>query len=249
MSETMSGNDLGATALAVLPANDGAQESAVARTYQQVREMALTFKIRPGERVNETEVARKLGVSRTPLREALNRLVSEGILTFVPTKGFFRIEVKPREIFELYQIRVALEQAGGDLAVQHASGEKIKKLATFATDFMAQSDADAAEADSGLRPDIVAYDEMFHEMLAEMSGNRQLVLMLQSVNVRIRPVRQVGLSQDRLGIYQREHMEIVQALWRREAGLLRSLLQQHIAYRFDEVENEVRRLYGTIYVG
>lgn len=219
----------------------GEQDSAVERTYQQLRNMALSFELRPGERVNETEVARKLGVSRTPLREALNRLVSEGLLTFVPTKGFFRIEVKPREIFELYQIRLALEQAAAEMAVAMAADDQIDELDRLVNAFLAKTKPSER--------DLVVYDEAFHERLAEMSGNRQITLMLRSVNMRIQPIRHVGLSTERIASGQHEHRGIVDALRRRDAAALRDLLRQHISCRFDEVEDEVRRLYGSIYVG
>src|SRR5713226_2915995 len=64
-------------------------DSVVDRVYEQLKAMAVSYELKPGERLNEGELAKRLGVSRTPLREALNRLNTEGFLRFTPGKGFF----------------------------------------------------------------------------------------------------------------------------------------------------------------
>ena len=66
-----------------------ASDSIVDRVYEQLKAMAVSYEFKPGERLNEGELAKRLGVSRTPLREALNRLNTEGFLRFTPGKGFF----------------------------------------------------------------------------------------------------------------------------------------------------------------
>ena len=79
------------------------------RLYSAIRDMTIAYRIKPGERLNEVELARQLGGSRTPLREALNRLAAEGFLTFRRSQGFYCREFKPREIHELYQLRSIIE--------------------------------------------------------------------------------------------------------------------------------------------
>src|ERR1022692_967687 len=90
-------------------------KSAVDRVYAQLKELAISFELRPGDRINEVVVARRLGVSRTPLREALNRLTSDGFLTLSRNTGFFRKPLDPKEIFDLYELRNQIEMAGGRL--------------------------------------------------------------------------------------------------------------------------------------
>ncbi|MGZ8229803.1 MAG: GntR family transcriptional regulator, partial [Burkholderiales bacterium] len=80
-----------------------------AQIYEHVKTMAMTFEIRPGERVNEVEIARSLNVSRTPLREALNRLLMEGFLTRAPNRGFIGRPLDAKQVFDLYELRRALE--------------------------------------------------------------------------------------------------------------------------------------------
>src|SRR3546814_20748850 len=82
--------------------------------------MAVSYLFKPGERINEGALARRLGVSRTPLREALNRLNTEGLLNALPGKGFFCRDLDVREIFSLYEMRKVIEAGSARLAVVRA---------------------------------------------------------------------------------------------------------------------------------
>ena len=89
------------------------RSSAAERTFLKLQDMVISFEIRPGERINESELSRRLGVSRTPFREALNRLASDGFLEFIPAKGFYRKKIKPKEVFDLIHLRIAVEAMSG----------------------------------------------------------------------------------------------------------------------------------------
>src|ERR1700752_1900901 len=88
-----------------------ASDSIVDRVYEHLKAMAVSYEFKPGERLTEGELARHLGLSRTPLREALNRLNTEGFLRFTPGKGFFCRELDAHEIFDLYELRKSIEVA------------------------------------------------------------------------------------------------------------------------------------------
>src|SRR5688572_5170549 len=77
--------------------------------YDRIKSMAVTFAIRPDARVNEVELSKALNVSRTPLREALNRLLVEGFLTRAPNRGFIGRSLDARQIYDLYELRRVLE--------------------------------------------------------------------------------------------------------------------------------------------
>ena len=96
--------------------------------YLIVKDMAILFKFKPGERINEVDLAQRLGASRTPLREALNRLVAEGFLVLKQGRGFFCRDLKPREMFELYQFRAVLEVAAVRLACEQATEQEVADL-------------------------------------------------------------------------------------------------------------------------
>lgn len=223
-----------------LEATKDSPESTVTRAYKALRDMALSFELRPGERVNESELSRQLGVSRTPLREALNRLVAEDFLDLVAGRGFFRKQIQPREVFELYQVRLALESTAVTLAITVASDENIERLGELTG---RQGDLKSWASD-----DTVRYDERFHEALADLSGNHELAKLLRSINLRIRPLRHLGLTRGRIIDGEREHVEIVEALRRRDQESALRVLEAQISMRFDEVVRDVRQLYGDIYV-
>ncbi|ASW04142.1 GntR family transcriptional regulator [Paraburkholderia aromaticivorans] len=218
-------------------------ETAVQRSYDAIMAMVHSFQLRPGERLNESSLSRELGVSRTPLREAMNRLVSENVLDFVPTKGFFRKVIKPREIYELYELRLALESAGARIAVVKSSDEDIDRVGAVLRQFT------GIESQPFEIPRVVPYDELFHETIMSLSGNSEMLNALRSVNIRIRALRYLGVGASRFAAGQKEHRQIYSALKRRDADAVVELLTTHIGPRLEEVERNVRELYGRIYVG
>src|ERR1700739_4201147 len=109
-------------------------QSAVDRVYNEIRRMAMNCRFLTGERLNEAVLAKELGVSRTPLREALNRLTAEGFLTFSANHGFFRKSLDVKEVFDLYEFRMQLEISAIKLAVERATEEKLDELEAFVTE-------------------------------------------------------------------------------------------------------------------
>ena len=99
--------------------------------YPIVKNMAVAFEFKLGERINEVDFARRLGASRTPLREGLNRLVAEGFLVMKQGRGFFCRDLKPREMSELYQFRALLEVAGVRLACEQTTEQEVADIAHF----------------------------------------------------------------------------------------------------------------------
>jgi uncharacterized protein (TIGR02421 family) len=93
--------------------------------------MAMTYQFKPGERINEVALARRLEVSRTPLREALNRLAAEGFLTMVPNRGFVGRMLDATEIYQLYEFRCEIEETIIRLACERATEEELLDLEHF----------------------------------------------------------------------------------------------------------------------
>ncbi|MFX0543322.1 GntR family transcriptional regulator, partial [Roseovarius sp. S4756] len=92
--------------------------SAVDRAYRTLKEMVASFEIKPDERLNEVAISARLTISRTPLREALNRLTAEGFLTFRRGLGFHCRSLNPAEIMDLYEARTAIEAEAARLAAR-----------------------------------------------------------------------------------------------------------------------------------
>jgi DNA-binding GntR family transcriptional regulator len=216
-------------------------DSVVERVYERVKAMAVAYELKPGERVNEVEIARKLGASRTPLREALNRLSAEGLLRFTPGKGYFCRDLEVDEIFQLYELRKTIEIAAARLAVERATDEDIDALLAFLA---------GTGPDPGSRTtfELVHLDEAFHERLLAMSGNQQMLRVLANVNARIRFVRWIDMDRRDRRKTQLEHREVLRALKRRDAGACVALLERHIDRRVDDITAALKEGYAQIYM-
>jgi DNA-binding GntR family transcriptional regulator len=145
-----------------------ASASMVELAYQKMRHLILDNVWPPGHQALEQEVALNLGMSRTPVREALIRLANEGLVEVIPRHGMKVLAVSPTDMREIYEILTALESMAAELLARQApDAERLQPLVQ-ATDAM-----DAALA----RDDLEAWaaaDEKFHFDLIELSGNRQL---------------------------------------------------------------------------
>lgn len=211
------------------------ERTAVDKTYEALKALVIDFHFHAGERLNEGEIARRLGVSRTPVREALNRLNIEGLITCVPRRGFFCREADPKQIYDLFKLRSIIETAAVRLAIDHSETERIDHLASS----LGTNGAHAALPLS----ELIRLDEQFHEHLVSLSGNRELVSVIRNVNDKIRFVRYAKLAHVREK-FESDHYEIVRALAARDGELCVRLLDRHIEYRMDQVVVAIRKAMG-----
>lgn len=211
--------------------------------------MAADFAFKPDQRINESELAQRLGASRTPMREALNRLAAEGFLTLQAGRGFFCRPLTPKRILELYEARVAVECEALRLACTRANDADITALSDYLTS-VEPVYANSQDADK-----LLAIDEAFHIQLAELSGNAELVSMLKNLNDRIRYVRMIDLKRMRGSDGQSgkptapsAHRSILNALKQRDIKAADSEMRKHIERRREEATEAVRIAYSQLYV-
>ena len=197
-------------------------ESSVERLYLELRERAMRYDFRPGSRINEQALGREFGISRPPLREALNRLVAEGFLDFVMNKGFFRKAISVEELFNLYQVRIALERRAVYLAVTHASDEEIQSLEDYWKSIMAKGETMTVG-------DLLLADEEFHRRLTELSHNREICQFLEQVTRRIHVARHIDLEQSDWNAQAFDaHFQLVQLIRQRKTAEALAALSEHI---------------------
>ena len=215
-------------------------ETQVAGLYSRLKSKVVGFDIRPGERLNEVALARELGVSRTPLREALNRLVAERLVEFRPGAGFFCRMLEPQAIFDLYEMRQVLEVTAVRLAVVRASDEELTAL----RDEFRQRGQDV----SGLTiAQAAERDEAFHIGIAKASGNAAIVEALEQINDRIRFIRWVRMAA-RVGPSKAEHRDIIEAMVARRDDRAADAMSAHIGRRMDQVIDAVKEGISNIYM-
>ncbi len=209
--------------------------------YEKLKQLAVGYRLRPGDRLNEVALSKELGVSRTPLREALNRLVAENLFEFKPGQGFFCRALDAQSVFDLYECRRITEAAAVRLACERASDNALRALhdALHATG-IETAGLTVAEACSR--------DEAFHMDIAKLSGNQVLETQLLRLNERIRYIRWISMTSSKLQKSKGEHIALADALVARDADQAEAIVVAHIAKRMDEVVEVVRHGIASIYM-
>lgn len=188
------------------------------RTESVLRGMILDGSIPPGERLNEVALASALGISRGPLREAIQRLAGEGLVTLISHRGAFVRTFEHREIDELYDIRTAFEMYAARLTCERASDEDLAELASLV------SDARAAVSDGGYPAGLD-----LHRRLLSLSDNWTLQRTASEIQAQISLARSMSASQPvRAQEALDEHVAIVAALQARSADEAAHLVRKHL---------------------
>jgi DNA-binding GntR family transcriptional regulator len=214
-----------------------------ARVYEALREKAITYSLRPGAHVNEAALAAELNVSRTPVRAALNRLASEGLMTVIPNKGFFRQPLDIDAVRSLFEVRMAMEVLSVRLFCERASSQDIQALRA---EWIRIKPKDARATPEN----IVKADEAFHLALARGSRNPELLRLLGELNGRIRFIRTVAMERPRFrdGAFI-DHHQIIDSIEARDANAAADLMTRHIRLTLDDVTVLVREMVVRIYLG
>lgn len=219
------------------------KQSNVDRVYIQLKRLAANFEFKPEARINETALSEQLGTSRTPLREALNRLVSEGFLTFQNGRGFFCRPLSPSLVLDLYEARVAVEVEAVRLANERASDAELQ-------DFIRELEANIADSNATNPAVLLEQDEAFHIGIARLSKNAELVRLLENLNQRIRYIRLIYLKSRKqpAAMIPPAHRKILNALLARDVDTAAMAMRKHIERRREEAAEAVRIAYSQLYV-
>ena len=212
-----------------VPTNDS--PTLADQAYLQIKRMIFEFALMPGDRFSESELAQSVAVSRTPLRQALQRLEREGFLSVSPKIGW---QVAPLDfdVFdELYDLRVLIECHA---ARQLATAEQRPALAALADTWLVPAAERLADAD-----EVGRLDEQFHAQLVSSSGNREMARVHHEITERIRIIRRLDFTKPaRVDATYDEHARILRAITRRRADDAVSLLKAHV----EQSKLEVRHI-------
>ncbi len=171
--------------------------------------------------LDERELSERLGVSRTPIREAVAMLEREGFVRTVPRRGIHVVRKTKREIIEMIQAWAALESMAARLAAEHATERQIKALRKLFREF--ESDAPSEHMHEYSEANI-----KFHQTIVQLSGSKLIAGMIENLFIHVRAIRAVSLRQDnRAARSIREHMEIIDALEARAPDLAERLVRDH----------------------
>ncbi len=208
------------------------------RAYDMIRERLLRFSIPPKQRINEVSLAAELGVSRTPLREALNRLAAEGLIVD-RGRGFSAPDLQASVVGQLFEARLEIELSLVRLACERGGEADFAAIDAY----LAES---AAELPDASVDRLVELDIGFHDAIARLSGNAVLRALLANLNDRIHLVRWIAME-GRRDRTQAEHRAILECLTKRDADGAAALMRQHILHRNDDILAAIKAAYGHIY--
>jgi DNA-binding GntR family transcriptional regulator len=175
--------------------------------YSHLRSRILGFKLLPGVKISDQEIAKELGTSRTPVREALIRLVNHGLVSRLHNKGFTVREFSIKDVEDIYILREALERLSVKLAIKNFDKQKIKQLKSLI-------DCYPDLITTGNRNEFNKADEEFHMLIAEYSNNQPLTAQLNSLHDQLAVLRRYAhlLSNRPRDAYEEEtyiqHLEI-----------------------------------------
>jgi DNA-binding GntR family transcriptional regulator len=207
--------------------------------YEAIKESILTAELEDledGGRVDEKTLAEQLGISRTPVREAVNRLVIEGFLRVVPRHGIYVATKSKEEIIEILHIRSVLEGLAARLTATNATKEDIVRMrgmfAPFHNSNLAERTREYSEANI-----------KFHEFVLERSQCTKLVEIAGNLFDQMRMIRiQTGGYPNRPQISLSQHLEIIEAFEKRQADEAEKLMRNHIEEVIDAVEAHLASL-------
>lgn len=218
---------------AVLPDTPAVAPSHV---YDRIKAMATTFRLRPGERVNELELARQLGVSRTPVREALLRLAEAGLVEIFPQSGTFVARIPVAAIPEAVVIRKSLEGTTVEKATAIARPEDIARLDAV----IARQRVHAGLSETSLFHE---QDEAFHEAIAAIAGYPGIWALLKTVKLQIDRARRLTLpALGRMDSVIEEHVTIRNAIAAHDQDAAHAAMMHHLSAVIPDID-ELRLLY------
>lgn len=203
--------------------------------YQTLRRAILTNVFQPGERLMEMKLASQLGVSRTPVREAIHLLEKESLVTQEPHRGVVVAGITRKQLRDVLEVRSMLEELAVQLACRRACEQDFGRLKAAAVDF---EEAVAHQADVTV---LAEKDVAFHDVIYGMTDNEKLIQLVANLWQQIYRYRIEYLKDTRQGeVLVKEHWEMVEALCARDEEAAVIAARSHISNQEAAIENRLK---------
>ncbi|MBL6946751.1 MAG: GntR family transcriptional regulator [Rhodospirillales bacterium] len=197
---------------------------------ERLRDMIVEGELTPGQRIAEGKLCEEFGISRTPMREALKVLASEGLVELRPNRGTRVAKITPEEIGELFEVVSGIERMAGELATERMSDKDLERL-------RALNKRMEKHFENGQRHEYFKLNQQVHNMIVELAGNSVLSATHANLMVKARRARYFAImSQDRWEESMREHGGILDAFAARDAETAGKLILKHVRKTGDVVE-------------
>ncbi|MGN0161188.1 MAG: GntR family transcriptional regulator [Lachnospiraceae bacterium] len=191
--------------------------------FNTLRQAILKGEMEPGERLMEIALANKLGVSRTPIREAIRKLELEGLVNMIPRKGAIVASISEKDMKDVLEVRITLEELAVTLAIQNMQTEDIETL----------KKAGKAFEDAVISRDIVNIveaDVMFHDIIYNKTGNNRLIQIISNLREQMYRYRLEYIKDARThSILISEHNDLVACMEKKDVDAAKKTIREHIS--------------------
>ncbi|MBS5429966.1 MAG: GntR family transcriptional regulator [Lachnospiraceae bacterium] len=207
--------------------------------FNTLRQAILRGELKPGERLMEVQLANKLGVSRTPIREAIRKLELEGLVLMIPRKGAEVADITEKSLRDVLEVRKALEELAVQLCCDKITGKEIEELHRAADDFrrILKTSDDVTE--------IAEADVRFHDIIYLATGNQKLIQILNNLREQMYRYRVECIKRkESHPILIAEHEEIIRRIENKEKKEAADIVCRHIDNQAEVVTGVIRTKQG-----
>lgn len=205
-----------------------------ASVAHHLRELITEGELAPGTRLNERTLGERLGVSRTPLREALRLLAADGLVSLQPNRGAQVVTLSETDVRESFEVMSGLEAQSGELACRHITADEVAEIKASTFEMLA----------CHARRDLPTYyriNHAIHHRINRAAGNRLLTEVYNRLNRRIQNLRfRSNFDQDKWNRAAQDHTMMVEALEARDGARLATILRAHLIQKGDTVLDAMR---------
>lgn len=202
--------------------------------FQTLRKAILRGELKPGERLMEIALANKLGVSRTPVREAIRMLEQEGLVIMIPRKGAQVAQITMKDLNDVLEVRMGLEELAMQFACKRITPEQVAELRRALLEIERLLATDDVTA-------LAQADVDFHDIIYHATDNRRLNQIINNVREQMYRYRVEYLKDSRIrGTLLQEHREIYQAVAARDTEKARAYIRQHIMNQQQSIARSIK---------
>lgn len=203
--------------------------------FDTIREAIIAGELKPGERLMEVQLAEKMGVSRTPVREAIRKLELEGLVDMVPRKGAHVAELSIKDIMDVLEVRSSLDGLASSLSAERITEEEIKELKHIYGQFVNYVEKENLQGS-------IKKDVEFHDVIYRSSRNEKLIQIANNLREQVHRFRIIylkGYSSPKEII--KEHQDIIDAISSRDTLTAQKLAEDHIRKQEEAIIKAVRK--------
>lgn len=203
--------------------------------FNTLREAIIVGELKPGERLMEVQLAEKMGVSRTPVREAIRKLELEGLVNMVPRKGAHVADLSVKDIMDVLEVRATLDGLATSLAAARVTDDELKSLKQVQSQFEKYVFKDNLQGS-------IKKDVEFHEIIYRSSRNDKLIQIANNLREQVQRFRVIYLKDYSSGReIIKEHMDIIEAIEEKDPDKAREVAIRHIKNQEETIVKAIKK--------